>query len=243
MTTIQFLKIPQNASAYFQISVDDGWQSDVPSKVVSPFNGTNFQILHSMMPTQWITGKAFSDNDRNLSLNDDPAVIMIGSGIFGSDSELRGALIGVEIDDDNGSVDAVDLKWSIKMNVSVTADCFNVSDPNSAETTSGIVNGEYCSDAILISNEECDPYLEPEGSVCANQGKWDEAYCSYNISDKMNSSDSACAFCPEYSFTTYDTFCSVYSLTLHDDDGDDDLVFGGPYYLLFGLWNKTTNSW
>merc|ERR1719361_3190065 len=45
---------------------------------------------------------------------------------------------------------------------------------------------------VFVYDSECNstyPHFDSEGDVCANDGQWNEAYCSYELGD------SACAYC------------------------------------------------
>jgi len=60
-------------------------------------------------------------------------------------------------------------------------------------SASGIVNGEECSNVVVVSNlcVSGSPHFDSEGDVCANENQPNEAYCSYGIGQD------ACAYCAE----------------------------------------------
>jgi len=57
----------------------------------------------------------------------------------------------------------------------------------------GVINGADCDEAdIVIVGDWCipgEPHFDKEGDVCANDGSWNEAFCSYRVG--LN----ACAYC------------------------------------------------
>mmetsp|Transcript_49110 Transcript_49110/g.59508 ORF Transcript_49110/g.59508 Transcript_49110/m.59508 type:complete len:162 (-) Transcript_49110:147-632(-) len=56
----------------------------------------------------------------------------------------------------------------------------------------GIINWDYCSSATVVGDFCPDrgwSDVDPEGAVCANGGKDNEAYCSYDLGDNV------CAYC------------------------------------------------
>ena len=64
---------------------------------------------------------------------------------------------------------------------------------------SGTVNGEWC-DEVVIVGYGCfpgSPHWDREGSVCANDHEWNEAYCSYSLGSAEIDSETAwaCAYC------------------------------------------------
>merc|ERR1719361_1824329 len=73
-------------------------------------------------------------------------------------------------------------------------DGYPLYDSNCVTTDTVTINGMPCSlsDAVYVSDSECisgSPHYDSEGDVCANDGQWNEAYCSYELGD------SACAYC------------------------------------------------
>ena len=53
-----------------------------------------------------------------------------------------------------------------------------------------IINGDDCDGADIVTVDKvCSPGKDEEGSVCANDGRADEAYCSYDVGPN------ACAYC------------------------------------------------
>ena len=57
-----------------------------------------------------------------------------------------------------------------------------------------MVKGAWCLEPVVLHGGGCNPNEpdnDPEGMVCGNDGKVDEAYCSYGVGA------STCAFCPE----------------------------------------------
>merc|ERR1712203_1246061 len=59
------------------------------------------------------------------------------------------------------------------------------------EKSEAIINGEICSDWVVVENNcvQGSPDYDEEGQVCAHDGEWNEAYCSYDVGA------SACARC------------------------------------------------
>jgi len=56
------------------------------------------------------------------------------------------------------------------------------------------IKDECCSNVIIVG-DWCfpgDPHYDPEGSVCENDGEFNEAYCSYDIGPN------ACAYCGDH---------------------------------------------
>ena len=55
------------------------------------------------------------------------------------------------------------------------------------------INGKGCSQKdVVVVGKNCDrghPHNDPEGMVCANDGQFDEGYCSYDIGETV------CAYC------------------------------------------------
>merc|ERR1719245_1989553 len=73
-------------------------------------------------------------------------------------------------------------------------DGYPLYESNCVTTDTVTINDMPCSlsDAVYVSDSECfsgSPHYDSEGDVCANDGQWNEAYCSYELGD------SACAYC------------------------------------------------
>lgn len=65
---------------------------------------------------------------------------------------------------------------------------------------SGTVAGSWCENAVIVPYSQCDssyPYYDSEGMICANDGEWNQAYCSYDIGI------SACAYCADWVSNRY----------------------------------------
>jgi len=81
-----------------------------------------------------------------------------------------------------------------------------------------MVNGKPCaSSAVHVVGDHCVsgyPHYDFEGMVCANDGEWNEAYCSYAVGD------SACAYCTDKGITDGAQFAArAYSALLDTSGG------------------------
>eukprot|EP00588_Corethron_pennatum_P017702 CAMPEP_0194304762 /NCGR_PEP_ID=MMETSP0171-20130528/2396_1 /TAXON_ID=218684 /ORGANISM="Corethron pennatum, Strain L29A3" /LENGTH=218 /DNA_ID=CAMNT_0039056113 /DNA_START=134 /DNA_END=790 /DNA_ORIENTATION=+ len=94
-----------------------------------------------------------------------------------------------------------------------------------AYCNSRVIDGANCgeSDIVIVDKNACipgSPHYDKEGMICRNDGRWNEAYCSYDVGSK------ACAYCD-----------NVRVIDGYDCDKDDVVIVdnnacipGSPHY-------------